>query len=298
LDSHCYFLRLSYLYWKNSGNTIFFDQDWRASVLQIIKLWKLEQDHMRNSPYRYPELVQNIGSPVGYTGMTWTAFRPSDDRCIYHYLIPANMFVVVTLGYVEEMALTILNDTKLATDVAALREIIDEGIHKFGIVNNQKFGKVYAFEVDGLGNTQLMDDANVPSLLSGPYLGYKSSRDPDGSIMANTRRYVLSTDNPYYFAGTKAKGIGSPHIPGRMYWPMSAIMEGFTTNSEDEVKRVYKMLVETDGGRNLMHEAVSVDDGNRFTREWFGWANSLFAELTISKLDVIKTMDPDDFPKS
>ena len=31
-------------------------------------------------------------------GLTWSGFRPSDDACIYGYLIPSNMFATVVLG--------------------------------------------------------------------------------------------------------------------------------------------------------------------------------------------------------
>lgn len=162
------------------------------------------------------------GTLTAYTGMTWSGFRPSDDACEYGYLVPANMFAVVVLEYVCEIAREILRDQELELKARRLSEQINEGIRQYGIVDHPEFGSVYAYEVDGRGQVNLMDDANVPSLLSIPYLGYVCTEDP---IYKNTRKLILSSNNPYFFAGKEASGIGSPHTPSRYIWPIALAIQ-------------------------------------------------------------------------
>ena len=208
LDSLCSFIKLSYKYWKFSGIHSIFEEIWLSAVKQIISVWKLEQNHLLSN-YSYPLLEHaGRGSAVCYTGMTWSGFRPSDDKCKYNYLIPANMFAVVCLGYLEEILLNFYrHETPFLREVKALKQDIDDGIHSFGVVTIER-RKIYVYETDGCGNFTLMDDANLPSLLSIDYLEYRSSHDPEHIIANNTRSFVLSPDNPYFFNGTYGKGIG------------------------------------------------------------------------------------------
>src|SRR5699024_12323942 len=104
--------------------------------------------------------------------MTWLGFRPSDDACQYGYLIPANMFAVVALRYLNEIAKKVLSNQNLAQKAKLLADEIDEGIQTYGKVEQPDYGEIYCYETEGYGNYNLMDDANVPSLLSIPYLGY------------------------------------------------------------------------------------------------------------------------------
>ncbi|WP_219834184.1 glycoside hydrolase family 125 protein [Paenibacillus sp. R14(2021)] len=285
IDSLCYPIQLAYLFWKETGRTDAFDAAFRRAVDTIISLWRTEQRHMEQSPYRFARVdcppsdtLRNnrMGMPVNYTGMTWSGFRPSDDACTFGYLIPSNMFAVVALRYIEEIARDIWNDADCAAQAAELREEIDYGIQTYGTYLHPKYGRIYAYETDGFGNYNLMDDANVPSLLSIPYLGYTSADDP---IYQNTRSFVLSADNPYYFEGTHAKGIGSPHTPKGYIWPISLAMQALTSQDEAEVREILTMLTETDANTGYMHEGFDKDDPERFTRPWFAWANSLFGEL-------------------
>jgi len=287
LDSLCYHIWLSYQWWKVSGRTDIFDAEWQRVAHIIVTLWIVEQYHHDLSPYRYKELTRDGGkwsSPVDYTGMTWTAFRPSDDQTTYGYLIPSNMFAVVALGYLEEIAREIYKDDRLQTIAFKLKNEIDEAIHKHGVVSSGG-QKIYAYEVDGRGNSNLMDDANVPSLLSIEYIGYKSKNDPDGSIAKNTRSFILSSSNPFYYSGSKADGIGSPHTPSGNIWPMSIIMKGLTSSDLAEVSDVFDVLSNTDAGSNFMHESFHNSNPSSFTRHWFAWANSLFSELVLKHMD-------------
>lgn len=133
-------------------------------------------------------------------------------------------------------------------------------------------------EVDGFGNALFQDDANVPNLLSLPYLGVLKTTDP---IYVNTRRFVLSSKNPYYFKGKAAEGIGSPHTLINQIWPMSLIMRAMTSHSDAEILQQLKFLKNTHASTGFMHESFDKDDASKFTRKWFAWANTLFGELIL-----------------
>ncbi|MFD2305420.1 glycoside hydrolase family 125 protein [Enterococcus termitis] len=289
VDSLCYPIELAYLLWKKTGETGHFTKHFKQAIENILTVFETEQRH-ENSPYRFerlgerPEdtLTDGIGEPCGYTGMTWSGFRPSDDSCTYNYLIPANMFAVVILGYIEEILLEFFNDQTLIKQAKQLRQEIKQGIEKWGIVEHEG-KKVYAYEVDGLGNYLLMDDANVPSLLSAPYLGYCSI---DHEIYQNTREMILSKVNPYYYEGTTLKGIGSEHTPKDYVWPIALSIQGLTTNNQAEKEALLDRLVQTENGTNHMHEGVNVNDPSQYTREWFSWANMMFCELLLDSLKI------------
>jgi hypothetical protein len=219
--------------------------------------------------------------PVNYTGMVWSGFRSSDDACDFHYNIPGNMFAVVALRHMQEFAEWVFRDLEFLEELKALEADIDHGIKLYGIYRHPKFGPIYAYETDGYGNYCLMDDAGTPGLMSIPYLGYVTA---DDEIYQNTRRFALSKENPFYFEGTAAKGIGSPHTPKDYIWHMALSMQGLTASTKEEKLEMLAMLEATDADTGFMHEGFHVDDPNIFTRKWFAWSNSLFSQL------VYKTM--------
>lgn len=290
IDSLCYPIQLSYLLYKETGRTDQFNETFKQAVAAILEVWETEQHH-EHSPYRFTRdtwreedtLVNNgLGSPVAYTGMTWSGFRPSDDRCIYNYLVPSNMFTVVVLTYLEEIYTTILNDTQPLATIRKLKESIQNGIDDYARVKNEAGETVYAYEVDGKGNYTIMDDANVPSLLSAPYLGYCSEED---ETYLATRKTILSKENPYFYKGKYAEGIGSSHTPENYIWPIALAMQGLTTSDKQEKARILDLLVACDADTHLMHEGFDVNDPKRYTREWFSWPNMLFCELVMDYYD-------------
>ncbi|NMO97226.1 glycoside hydrolase family 125 protein [Paenibacillus lemnae] len=287
IDSLAYPIQLSYLLWKNSGMTSQFNDTFRQAAQEIIKLWRVEQHHETQSPYTFQRLNapatdtlvrEGKGSETAYTGMTWSGFRPSDDCCEYGYLVPSNMFAVVALRYLTEIAETVYKDTQLAADAAALAEEINKGIQEYGVVDHPEYGKIYAYETDGMGSYNLMDDANVPSLLALPYLGYSDEND---EIYLNTRKFILSQDNPYFYQGKAASGIGSPHTPEGYIWHIALSMQGLTSPDREEKARLLQLIQDTDAGTGLTHEGFSADDPHEFTRPWFSWSNMLFSELIM-----------------
>ncbi|MDF0479376.1 glycoside hydrolase family 125 protein [Vagococcus sp. PNs007] len=291
IDSLCYPIQLAYLLYKSTGRTEHFNEDFETGVQKILEVWETEQDHTQ-SPYTFERDTwreedtlthDGRGTPVAKTGMTWSGFRPSDDRCIYGYLVPSNMFAVVVLDYLEEIYTDILPQPEVVTRAAKLKKEIDAGIKEFAQVKNAAGDTIFAYEVDGLGNYSIQDDSNVPSLMAAPYLGYCAEDDP---VYLATRKTLLSKENPYYYEGKFAKGVGSSHTPEDYIWPIAVSVEGMSTSDKSEKKRILDMLASTTAGTGLMHEGVHVDDPSKFTREWFSWANMMFCELVMDYYDI------------
>lgn len=289
IDSLCYPLQLAYLLWKNTGCTSQFDENFQNGARSILHVFKTEQDHEGQSAYRFErghsfhtDTLSRDGKGAltrPDTGLIWSGFRPSDDSCVYGYLIPSNMFACVVLGYLAEIARKIYNDEELAVQAEKLGAQVRDGIEKYAVIKTEEFGDIYAYEVDGYGQCNLMDDANVPSLLSMSYLGYEPARP---EVAENTRRFLLSDANPYYFHGKAASGIGSPHTPSSYIWHIAMAMEGLTETKKERKLEILRSLAACDGGTGMMHEGFHCDDPTRFTREWFSWANAMYAELLLS----------------
>ncbi len=282
IDSLAFFLWLIDRYHFITNDEKVFTPVVLDAISQVLQLWETEQHHEEKSSYlfeRNTDLItetlqrEGKGTLTGYTGMTWCGFRPSDDACTYHFLIPSNMQAVTVLEKVSSWNI----DSKLTSKAATLAKDIREGILNYGVVDTASHGKVFAYEVDGLGNYLLMDDANLPSLLSTPFFGFCNSTDP---IYQNTRQLILSKINPFYYEGTKAKGIGSPHTPPEYIWHISLAMEGLTAQSKEEKLALLETMMATDGDTGHMHEGFNVNHPKEFTRSWFAWADSMFALLT------------------
>ena len=281
------------LYYQKTKNEKVFTKTVKDGFLTILNTFKKELDHENKSDYWFlrPDDIpehspQNGGYGAPYNNdidLVWSAFRPSDDVCIYNYFIPGNQFVVLALNILAKY----LDDSSLIKEVKELSKKINDAIQKHAIVDHEKYGKIYAYEIDGLGNYNLMDDANIPSLLALPYLKYIDLNDP---IYQNTRRFILSKDNPFYYEGTYAKGVGSPHTPDQYIWHISLIGQALTTENKDEKSVLLKTILNTHANTHLMHEGFDVNNPNNFTREWFSWANSLFAYFIDENFDNLETL--------
>ncbi len=291
IDSLCYPIQLAYLLYKNTGYTAHFDEAFIKAVENTLTVFKTEQNH-ETSPYNFVRdtdrkedtLIRNgRGAKTAYTGMTWSGFRSSDDACEYGYLVPSNMFAVVVLDYIKEIFTDLLSNEEIAKEAETLRNEIQEGIEKFVKVKNKEGEEIWAYDVDGLGNSTLMDDSNVPNLIAAPYLGFC---DVEDEAYLKTRQTLLSKENPYYYEGKYARGIGSSHTPENYVWPIALAMEGMTTNDKAEKERILNHLVETDAGTHLMHEGFDVNNPKNYTREWFSWANMMFCELVMDYFDI------------
>ena len=287
IDSLCYPIRVAYYYWLLTGDTSVFDADWHKAMQLVVKTFKEQQRKDGLGPYSFmrdcdrptdSQINGGFGAPVKPVGLIVSAFRPSDDATQYGFLIPSNMFAVVSLRQLAEIENKVYGNANFAGQCLELASEVDEAIQKYGVVNHPVAGKIYAFEVDGFGNSLCMDDANVPSLLGAPYLGYCKV---DDVLYQNTRKFVWSDNNPYFFKGKAGEGIGGPHVGLDYAWPMSIIMKGLTTGNTAELKECLTLLRNTDGDTGFMHESFHVDNPAKFTRSWFAWANTLFGELIV-----------------
>ena len=286
IDSLCYPIRLAHAYWKTTGDVAPFDADWNNAIRATLQTFREQQRRENNGPYRFQRNtaiatdtlpMSGYGYPVNPVGLIVSSFRPSDDASVFGFLVPSNFFAVVSLRQAAEMQDALpTGDKTLATELRALATEVETAIQKYAVVNHPKYGQIYAFEVDGFGGHLLMDDANVPSLLSLPYLGAVKANDP---IYQNTRRFVLSTDNPFFYKGSAAEGIGGPHVGQDMIWPMAITMRALTSNDDAEIRTAIEMLKTTDAGTGFMHETFNKNDPSKFSRSWFAWANTLFGEL-------------------
>lgn len=285
IDSLCYPIRLAYNYWKKTGDKAPFDTQWQQAIKTIYTVFRDQQRKNGHGPYKFQRTtphatdtlpMSGYGYPVKPVGLICSAFRPSDDATVYSFLIPSNFFAVVSLRQAAEMLTAIAKDTTTAAQLTALSNEVEKALQQYAIVDHKTFGKIYAYEVNGFGSYNLMDDANVPSLLAMPYLGSAKATDP---VYRNTRKFVLSADNPFFFKGAAGEGIGGPHVGYDMIWPMSIIMRGLTSTSDEEIKNCIQLLQKTHAGTGFMHESFHKDDPKKFSRSWFAWANTLFGEL-------------------
>ena len=301
IDSLCYPLRLAYQYWKETGDASVFDEAWIEAITNILKTFKEQQRKDGVGPYKFQRKTERaldtlnnngLGAPVNPVGLIVSCFRPSDDATTLQFLVPSNFFAVSSLRKAAEILSTVNHNSSLSQECTALADEVELALQKYATYNHPKYGTIYAFEVDGFGNHMLMDDANVPSLLAMPYLGDVDVNDP---IYQNTRRFVWSEDNPYFFKGKAGEGIGGPHIGYDMVWPMSIMMKAFTSQDNQEIKECIKMLINTDAGTGFMHESFHKDDPANFTRAWFAWQNTLFGELILKlvnegKLELLNSL--------
>lgn len=279
LDSLAYPITLAWSYWHVTGDTSVFTPDMSKAFDTILATMEREQDHPKNSRYTHKELIDGKGRPTAYTGMIWTGFRPSDDACYYNFLIPSEMFAVVALDDMSTIERQVYHNLIKAHEAQSLRDEVQRGIQRYGMVPVSKYGYMYAYEVDGLGNAILTDDANVPSLLSAPYIGYTT---PNDRYYLNTRAFLLSQDNPSFYTGNIARGIGSYHTPDHWVWPLALIMQGITSDSHSEKVDVLNQLLASDPGDHLLHESFDPNDPKRYTRADFGWPNALFSEYVLT----------------
>jgi uncharacterized protein len=288
IDSLCYPVRLAHGYWKATGDASVFDATWQKAMALAVRTLREQQQLDGPGPYTFQRktprgsdtmYLEGRGNPTRPCGLIHSAFRPSDDACIYPFLIPSNLFAVVSLRQLAEIHESVLSNAAFAKECRTFADQVAAAVDEHGQATHLGYGRVYAYEVDGFGNRLFMDDANVPSLLSLPYLGACRADDP---VYRNTRRLVLGPDNPYFFKGTAGEGIGGPHVGVGWIWPMSVIMRALTSDDAAEIRQCLATLKGTHAGTGFMHESFWKDDPQKFTRKWFAWANTLFGELILT----------------
>ena len=287
VDSLCYPLRLAHGYWKATGDIKPFDAEWKEAAWNLVRTFREQQrkkdkgsySFERNSAVPYDTVaLSGFGNPARPVGMIFSMFRPSDDACIYPLFVPANLFAVTSLRKLAEMAAHVLDDAKLATEAAELAMEVERALEIHGRVHHEKFGEIWAYEVDGYGNALMMDDANAPGLVSMAYLGCASVEDP---LYRRTRAFALSDSNPYFFKGKAAEGVGGPHEGLNMVWPMGIMYRALTSTDDAEIRMCLRWLRDSTAATGFMHESFDKDNASSFTRSWFAWANTLLGELVL-----------------
>ena len=287
IDSLCYPIRLAYHYWKLSNDRAPLDAAWREAILLTLKTFREQQRKTGSGPYRFQRRTETqtdtlagggYGRPVKPVGLICSMFRPSDDSTVFPFLVPSNFFAVVSLRQAADLLSQIHRDQDSAAQCRALADEVESALREYAVVIHEKHGRILPYEIDGYGNYYCIDDGNVPSLLSLPYIDAFGPGDP---LYLNTRRFVLSDSNPYYCIGKAASGPGGPHVGRDMIWPLGLIVQGLTSTDDQEVRQVLLTLQKTHAGTGFMHEAFNMDDPGKFTRSWFAWANTIFGELVL-----------------
>ena len=284
LDSLCFHLRLTIAYWDLTHDKIVFDQTWRESLSLILQTVVVQQRKSDHGPYFFDRVTENSidtlsnkghGPLYAPTGMIASSFRPSDDACQLPFNIPANLFARKVLSDIQRVLIELdMDDFDELIDCLVLD--ISKGLAGFATVDHDTFGTIYAYEVDGLGHSVLMDDANVPNLLSLPHL---EAADQNNSIYRTTRSFVLSSKNPYFYRGISGSGIGSTHTGNNQIWPISLIIQALTSESDEEIRECLRLLITSSAGTGLLHESFDADDPRKYSRPWFAWCNSIFGVL-------------------
>lgn len=295
LDSLAAFLSLTTQFYNHTASSKPLTKRWFAALDTILAV--LDEQSQGTFHYKTGDFIRNeytfqrdtnvgtetlslsgVGNPIGSgTGLVRSAFRPSDDATILPFFIPGNAMMCVELKRTAEM-LKAEGYSDYAHKLKERAGAIELGIYEHGVVHHKKFGDVFAFEVDGYGSSILMDDANLPSLLSLPILGFVNVND---KIYQNTRKMILEKDgNPYYLSGKAFHGIGGPHIGPSHAWPMSLLVQAMTSNDDKEILDSLA-LVKRASTLGLIHESVNVNAVRDYTRSWFAWANSVYAQTIL-----------------
>lgn len=285
LDSLCAPIRLAYRYWQQTKDLSLFDAEWQAAMKLIVQTMKVQQRKENDGPYHFQRNsawatdslpMQGYGYPVKPVGLICSAFRPSEDATTFSFHIPSNFFAVVSLRQAAELFRALKAEEAVAKEMDALAMEVRQALQKYAIVDHVVYGKVFAYEVNGMGSYNLMDEANLPGLLGLPYLGAISVTDP---VYQNTRKMVLSKDNPFFYKGKEAEGLGGPRIGKDMIWPLSIIIRALTSSDEQEIGKCIQVLAKSNAGTGFIHESFHQDNCNQYTRKYFPWVNSLFGEL-------------------
>ena len=307
LDSLMSFLKVSYWHYRYSGDKAlkkFANAAWLAavaSVLKTVNTMQIDDGQTENPPYLFQRLAESAldtlplsgrGPPVKPFGLSKQLFRPSDDAVTHGYNLAGNMMACVELKHLSEL-LQVIGEEKLKSDADRIGAEICGAIDEV-LKISEKLDTAIPYEIDGYGGTVFMDDANMPSLLSIPILGFMSNSH---NIYKKTRDRVFSLNNPYFYKGVSGFGIGGPHEGMNYAWPMSLIVAAMTSNNDEEITELLNILKTTTANTGLMHEAFNVHDASDFTRSWFAWANGLLGELIlqliVTKPKLLLKDDPD-----
>jgi meiotically up-regulated gene 157 (Mug157) protein len=291
IDSLCYPMRLAHAYWTNTRDKTPFDDTWTRAMTLAVATFRVQQRKDEPGPYRFLRratspadtlLMNGYGAPTRKIGLIHSMFRPSDDSCLYPFLVPSNLFAVSALRKIAQVHREARGDGQSASDAEALAAEVEAALHANALVDDGQVGQVWAYEIDGFGNWVFMDDANVPNLAG---LALVDAAKRDDPLFRRTAGLVWSDRNPFFFKGRAAEGVGGPHVGLDMIWPMSIITHAMNADDDATIRQCLRWLKSTHAGTGFMHESFHKDDPTNFTRPWFAWANALFGQFIVELVE-------------
>ncbi|MGN6374480.1 MAG: glycoside hydrolase family 125 protein [Sphingomonas sp.] len=291
IDSLCYPIRLAHSYWTRTRDKTPFDDTWSRAAKLTVATFRVQQRKHGPGPYHFQRetfvptdtlMLGGYGRPTLKIGLIHSMFRPSDDACLYPFLIPSNLFAVSVLRKLAQLHRETRGDDAAARECETLAAEVEAALKAHALIPDGQGGQVWAYEIDGFGNWVFMDDANVPSLSGLALIDAADRNDP---LFRRTAALAWSPRNPYFFQGTAAEGIGGPHIGLDMIWPMSIITHAMNADDDATIRQCLHWLKTTHAGTGFMHESFNKDDPTNFTRKWFAWANALFGQLIVDLAD-------------
>ncbi|KAK5991941.1 Meiotically up-regulated gene protein [Cladobotryum mycophilum] len=289
LDSLAGFLKIVRSYYANTKDSSFINDNWNAAMSQIVRViqeqsqgsWSNDWEFVSyynwtGTPGALSPAVPNSGNgePKLANGLVASSHRPSDDLCVFNFITSDNAMMSVELANIADMLDKIGTQKNLSRQLRQFSRTIRDAVLAHTVASNG----IFAYETNGYGGMYIMDDANVPSLVSLPYLGFL---DRDDATYVKTKQAMFSKANPYYAKGKSFDGIGGPHVNATYPWPMSQISAIFGTDDDREIQQRLAIILENTSGLGLIHESIHIYDTQDFSRPWFAWANSYFAEMIL-----------------
>ncbi|KAH7110697.1 Six-hairpin glycosidase-like protein [Dactylonectria macrodidyma] len=289
LDSLAGYLKIVRSYYANTKDSSFINSNWKAAMSQILRVIKEQSqstwadDWTFVSYYNWTGLPGALqppvpnggnGEPKLENGLVASSHRPSDDLTVFNFITSDNAMMSVELDNVASLLEDIGQMPKLSRKLRENAVTIRDAVWNHTLTSNG----IFAYETNGYGGQYIMDDANVPSLISLPYLGFLKR---DDATYKKTKATLFSRANPYFAAGKNFSGIGGPHANATNPWPMSQISAVFGTDDDHEITERLKLIMENTSGLGLIHESINIYNSSEFTRPWFAWANSYFAEMVL-----------------
>ncbi|KAG8701788.1 hypothetical protein FRC09_005132 [Ceratobasidium sp. 395] len=272
LDSLCGFLKLSRSYFQATKDSSFANDNWNAAISQIFRVMEEQSQGTFDKDFNVVSYYNWTGGNGALPPMELIIGRV-DDLSVYAYLTPANAMLSVELVHLADILDSMGRSKEVSKNARKWSSQIKNAIWNYTVADG-----VFAYETNGLGSRYLMDDANVPSLLSLPYLGFLNRSD---STYKKTKKTILSRLNPYYAEGKTFFGTGGPHVDTVHPWPMSLISAIYGSDDDKEIEKLLYTIVNNTAGLGLIHESQSVHKASDYTRPWFAWANSYFAEMLL-----------------
>ena len=282
-------VHLVWSYWMNTGDDTIFDETTLEALMIIFQTLRIEQNHDELSEYDAEGEAEEptdketplILRPNRPNGMIWSAYRPNGTPCFYNYHIPSQMSAVIAMNYLVEILRDVYTDQDVAEEVMDFQYHLNNAIEAHGLIDHPDYGMMYLYEVDGLENSLMMDEAEMPSLLGSVVFGYSA---PEDILYKNTMKFIQTKENPSYIPGKQISGMGTK-IKGKPWVSTTPlILQAMTTDNPLEQYELIGKLKTCHGGTYQMPRYMNPDNLEKPSTEKSNLANALFIELALVKL--------------